>query len=424
MMSPRLVTTCRLVAVAVVCLVCSVSGWASGPAFQVIHTFGTGGDGVYPYASLISRSGNFYGTTIYGGAFNNGCVFELSPPTSSGAGWTESILHSFGSGTSDGQGPQAALLFDKAGNLYGTTIWGGTGALGTVFELSPPTGSGAWTETILYNFVQVGKNTTGNAPTGISWGPGGVLYGTTRFGGAESYGNVYELHPPASGSTWLYKSLYAFSGTVGGQGPDYAGGLMSDAAGNLYGTTSNGGPYIWGQVFEISPPATPGGNWTETALYNFGQFPEDGQAPEGTLVFDASGNLYGTAVEDGQYGYGTVFELTPPASGSGPWMENILYSFHGGRDGANPQSGVVFDKAGNLYGTTDEGGGSANDGTVFELSPSGDGTWKESVLHSFTGKSDGAQPFAGLVIDHLGNLYGATGAGGTYGVGTVFRIAP
>jgi uncharacterized repeat protein (TIGR03803 family) len=105
-------------------------------------------------------------------------------------------------------------------------------------------------------------------------------------------------------------------------------------------------------------------------------------------------------------------------------MENILYSFHGGRDGANPQSGVVFDKAGNLYGTTDEGGGSANDGTVFELSPSGDGTWKESVLHSFTGKSDGAQPFAGLVIDHLGNLYGATGAGGTYGVGTVFRIAP
>jgi uncharacterized repeat protein (TIGR03803 family) len=422
MVSPRVISTFRLVAVAVVCLGCSVTGWASGPVFQVIHTFTTGGDGASPYASLISRSGNFYGTTNNGGTFGNGCVFELAPPTSSGAGWTESILYSFRSGTSDGQAPQAPLLFDEAGNLYGSTIWGGASGLGTVFELSPPTGSGAWTETIIYSFAQIGKNNTGTSPTGLLWGPGGVLYGATRFGGL-GYGNVYELHPTVAGSEWLYKNLYLFSGSAGGQGPDYYGSLTPDAAGNLFGGTSNGGPYIWGQVFEASPPATPGSAWTETALYNFGQFNADGQAPAGTLVFDASGNLYGTAIEDGQYGYGTVFELTPPSSGVGPWTETILYNFKGGRDGAGPNSGVVFDQAGNLYGTTYEGG-SANYGTVFELSPSGDGTWNESVLHTFTGKSDGGYPLAGLLIDHLGNLYGAASSGGNYGLGTVFRIAP
>ncbi len=423
MVSPRLVFTSRLVAVAVVCLVCSVTGWASGPVFQVIHTFTTGGDGDYPYASLISRSGNLYGTTLNGGTFGNGCVFELVPPTSSGAGWTESIVYSFRSGSSDGQGPEAALLFDKSGNLYGSTSSGGASGLGAVFELSPPTGSGAWTETIIYSFAQVGKNNTGLSPTGLLWGPGGVLYGATRFGGSEDYGNVYEIHPAAAGSAWLDKNLYFFTGSGGGQGPDYTGGLTSDAAGNLYGTTSNGGPYIGGQVFEMSPPAAPGSGWTETAIYNFGQFQGDSQVPEGTLVFDTSGNLYGTAVSDGQYGYGTVFALTPPASGVGPWTETILYNFKGGSDGAVPQSGVVFDEAGNLYGATFDGG-SANYGTVFELSPSGDGTWNESVLHTFTGKSDGGYPFAGLLIDHLGNLYGAASSGGNYGLGTVFRIAP
>jgi uncharacterized repeat protein (TIGR03803 family) len=424
MVHAKVLSVSRLVTVALVSLVFSVHGWASGPLFQVIHTFASGGDGEFPYASLIAKSGSLYGTTGAGGTYGNGCVFELVAPVSKGAGWTQTILYSFQSGTSDGQNPQAALLFDRSGNLYGSTSSGGTSGLGAVFELSPPLVSGgAWTETILYSFAQVGRNNTGASPTGLLWGPGGVLYGATRFGGAEAYGNVFELHPTLAGGEWLDKNLYVFTGNAGGQGPDYQGGLTSDMAGNLYGTTSYGGPYIGGQVFELSPPVTQGSAWTETVLYNFGGFVGDSQVPLGTLVFDASGNLYGTTASDGQYGYGTVFELTPPAAGGAPWTENILHNFKGGSDGSVPNSGVVFDKAGNLYGTTFFGG-SLNSGTVFELSPSGGGTWSETVLHSFTGKSDGGTPFAGLMVDHLGNLYGTTAFGGNFGLGTVFRISP
>ena len=348
--------------------------------------------------------------------------------TSTWAAAQETVLHNF-NGT-DGDVPTAGLIFDKNGNLYGTTSQGGTGNCyngygdihcGTVFELSPIQGGG-WTETVLYSFNWNGNGTDGTNPGGgLIFDAAGNLYGTTVYGGTYGYGTVFEL-TPAAGGTWTEKVLWSFGNGTDGANP--GGGLIFDAAGNLYGTTVYGGTYGYGMVFELTPAA--GGTWTEKVLWSFGNG-TDGYQPFAGLIFDAAGNLYGTTVSGGTYLYnGTVFELTPAAGGG--WTEQVLHSFnYNGTDGIWPYAGLIFDAAGNLYGTTDSGG-AYGDGTVFELMPGQGGIWTEGVLYSFLCSpfncTDGYSPQAGLIFDAAGNLYGTTSEGGTYHYGTVFELTP
>jgi DNA-binding beta-propeller fold protein YncE len=417
---------------------------------KVLYSF-MGMDGAFPTAGLIfDGAGNLYGTTDAGGASGANCVgfigcgtvFELT--AGANGTWTEKVLHSFQNNGKDGTIPVGGLIFDAAGNLYGTTLYGGTSGTGcnglgcgTVFELTPGRG-GKWTEKVLHNF----NGGDGAFPeAGLILDAAGNLYGTTLDGGAfGSYscgidgtapcGTVFELKPGTSGK-WNEKVLHSFGRAGDGFGP--WGGLIFDAAGNnLYSTTAGGGTstgcYGCGTAFELTPGAN--GKWKEKLLHSFGNG-EDGVGPYGVMVFDATGNLYGTTTEGGAGYVGTFFQLAPGANGK--WKEKVLHSFclaSGCRDGEFPRSGLIFNAAGNLYGTTGEGGDPScgsfgyGCGTAFEFMPEANGKWQEKVLHRFTGGKDGAYPDARLIFDAVGNLYGATASGGTYGYGTVFEITP
>src|SRR5580700_9971470 len=322
---------------------------------KVLHSF-NGKNGSTPYAGLIfDTAGNLYGTTFSGGAYGDGTVFELTPEA--GGGWTETVLHSFNG--NDGSAPYAGLIFDTAGNLYGTTFSGGAYGDGTVFELTPEAGGG-WTGTVLHAFD---GNDGQFTYAGLIFDTTGNLYGTTLYGGAHGNGTVFELTPEVSGS-WTETILHNFSdSTTDGIGLNPYAGLIFDAAGNLYGTTEEGS-YGYGSVFELTPKA--GGQWTAKLLLPFGWYGKDGKYPAASLIFDAAGNLYSTTHGGGAYVSGTVFELNPEA----PYhSQTILHSFDdNGRDGVNPYAGVIFDGSGNLYGTT-LGGGAFSQGTVFEITP-------------------------------------------------------
>ena len=365
----------------------------------------------------------------------------------------EALLHRFGGRVSgDGAGPIAGLIMDQAGNFYGTTSEGGTGpcrgpdpiGCGTIFELSPPSTKGSpWTETVLYNFV---GGSDGYEPTGaLVFDSAGNLYGTTFFGGKGSCqdgslvhcGTAFELKPPSiPGGTWTEHVIYRFAGGSDGYWP--ASGLVFDSAGNLYGTTEVGGNSSCsslgcGTVFQLRPPSGVGGSWTKTALYNFADVP-DASTPIASLIFDSVGNLYGTTSNGGASNLGSVFELSLLTSPQGNWSESVLYSFGGGSDGERPQAGLWIDSKGDLYGTTGSGGTSSCSsgcGTVFELSQSGP-LWQETILWRFMGGNDGIQPSSSLIADGDGNLYGTTldggttsvCASGTEGCGTIFKLTP
>jgi len=380
---------------------------------DLTYNGGVGGD---PQAGLIKdAAGNLYGTTAFGGPRSGGAVFELTP--TQGGTWTLKLLHAFISGIHDGQRPQAGLTLDAAGNLYGTTYWGGayTTLGGTVFELLPQAGGG-WKEKQLHSFGGASEDGL-NPQAGVIFDPAGNLYGTTMSGGAYNLGTVFELIPQ-SGGGWKEKLLHTFQNN-GTDGFVLLAGLTFDAHGNLYGATAIGGAYDAGTVFELMP--TPHGPWREKILHNFNRT-GDGNFPYGTLIFDAAGNLYGTTTQGGSYGWGTVFELTPGAGGN--WTETVLHNFNNDAIGGYyPYSSLIFDAAGNLYGTT-EAGGTYEGGTVFELTAAG-GNWTETVLHSFNNNgSDGYLPLGSLILDDAGNLYGTTDEGGTTGYGTVFEVTP
>ena len=402
-------------------------GWTE----KVLYSFNNNGtDGTNPEAGLIfDTAGNLYGTTYQGGTYSIGTVFELTP--TAGGGWTEKVLHSFNKNGTDGAHPHAGLVMDAAGNLYGTTFANGTYNHGTVFELTRAAGGG-WTEKVLYSFNNNGTDGT-NPEAGLIFDTAGNLYGTTYQGGTYSIGTVFELTPTAGGG-WTEKVLYSFNNN-GTDGTNPEAGVILDAGGDLYGTTYSGGTYNNGTVFELTPTA--GGGWTEQVLHHFNLNGTDGANPEAGLIFDAAGNLYGTTDGGGAYGGfyggdGTVFELTPTAGGG--WTEEVLHNFGNSTDGINTHAGLIFDTAGNLYGTTDEGGaygnsdnayGASGYGTVFELTPTAGGGWTEEVVHSFNfNGTDGASPHAGLIFDAAGNLYGTTTVSGTYSVGTVFELTP
>jgi hypothetical protein len=382
---------------------------------KVLYHFTGGADGAYPSSGLtMDAAGNFYGVTSQGGNLSDctgdvpgcGVVFEL---TQSNGKWQESVLYAFQGGT-DGWNPSGNLLLDSAGNLYGTTLYGGTGTTcgtsgcGTVFELSP-NGDGSWTETVIHNF-QYGSD--GAFPAGLTADASGNLYGVTTSGN----GTVYELSP-LQGGTWKETLLCSTDGANPG--------LALAGKNNFYFTAVE--DYDNGHVFEVKRI---GKLWHETDIYDF-QGGGNGGGPKAGVVVDKDGNLYGTA-SDGGNDFGIAFELKRSA---GQWKESMLYNFcsrNNCADGANPQAPLVFDQAGNLYGTTTSGGTTGcypelGCGVVFKLSHN-KGGWSEAVLHKFRGGSDGSTPTAGLILDASGDLYGTTASDVYEGFGTVFEVTP
>ncbi|MGA7339780.1 MAG: choice-of-anchor tandem repeat GloVer-containing protein [Terracidiphilus sp.] len=369
---------------------------------KILHSFGANAtDGQYSYSSLImDSSGNLYGTTENGGANGDGTVFKID------AAGTETVLYSFGASAADGLSPMAAPIMDSAGDLYGTTPYGGAndiispGGDGTVFKIGA-TG----TETILHSFG-ASANDGLNPNAGLIMDSTGNLYGTTVSGGAKFEGTAFEI-----GADGAETILYPFGAKAyDGQSP-YAG-LTMDSAGNLYGTTINGGASSFGTVFKIDT----GG--TETILHSFPASSTDGWAPHSGLIQDSAGNLYGTTDYGGTNnmgteGYGTVYKIS--AAGT----ETVLYSFGASATDAQfPSAGLIMDSAGNLYGTTVWGGANGY-GTVYKIDAAG----TETVLYSFGASStDGSLPNGSLIMDSAGNLYGTTDSGGAYGMGTVYVI--
>jgi len=383
-----------------------------------LHAF-AGNDGKSPRAGLVfDNAGNLYGTTMSGGATQNGTVFQLTPST--GGTWTESVLHSF-NGT-DGDLPESELTFDGQGNLFGTTLFGGTGN-GVAFELSPS--SQGWTETVLWTFS--GRSDGLYPQFALLRGAVGEFYGATNpQPGAYGNGTVFRLRN--SGGAWHLATIASFADSDGGI-PNT--GLLADTQGNLYGTTSQGGKTGFGTVFELSPTAA--GGWNKTELYNFNgvKSPINSYVNASALVFDASGNLYGETAYGGPKQKGTVFKLSRVGD---TWVETDIFTFADASTGENPFGGLVFDAAGNLYGTTLRGGSAPacqnGCGAVFRLSPSSGDQWTETLLYQFQSGSDGSFPMAGLVWDPAGNLFGTTQSGGTQtwpcqsGCGTVFELSP
>jgi hypothetical protein len=424
---------------------------------KVLYSFQSVPDGATPVGAVVfDKQGNLYGTTRDGGSSSCpsvqqcGTVYQLAPPAKAGDPWKETVLYIFKGNTSkDGASPYGGLVIDAAGNLYGTTGYGGTGncvvlgilmGCGTVFELSPPKQKGGpWTETVLYSFPTPKQ---GFVPWGdLVFDGAGNLYGATIYGGGygtncgDAYykycGAVFELSPPKiNGGKWTEKTLYGFKGGMDGANPN--GGLVLDSKGNVYGTTYLGGDQSapcgsvgCGTAFELKHPATNGGAWTEKLIRRF-TGGNDGASPNGGLIFDAKGSLYGTAAGAGSRLNGIVFRLAP--SKDGRWTETVLYSFTGGADGFNPGSGLTFDSSGKLYGTAL--GGVASRGVVFRLRPPTSGkSWLINVLYSFTGAPDGNHPTASVIFDGQGDLYSTTEWGGTGqacqgGCGTVFEVSP
>jgi uncharacterized repeat protein (TIGR03803 family) len=377
---------------------------AAADRYKVLHAF-NGRDGSTPYASLIfDAAGNLYGTTGYGGdlrrcdGYGCGVVFKLTP--NADGSWTESVLHSFN--RRDGRQPSAALVF-KAGHLYGTTVGGGAHNLGTVFTLSP-NADGSWAASVLYSFNSI-KSDGAYPFAGLIFDAAGNLYSTTRAGGTSGRGTVFKLTPNADGS-WTESVLHSFKDSEGGSP---RAGLIFDAGGTLYGTTLS-------NVFKLT--ANGDGSWTESVLHSFNGR-GDGEYLDAGLTFDASGNLYGTTAGGGSHGQGTAFRLAPNADGR--WTESLLHSFNGGEPGV-PVAGLIFDVAGNLYGTASSGG-SENGGAAFKLSPNQDGSWTYSKLQVFQGKP-ALNPSAGLVLGSTGTLYGTTGHCSSGCQGVVYQITP
>jgi uncharacterized repeat protein (TIGR03803 family) len=393
-------------------------GTSARSAEAVLYAFRGGTDGSLPAAGLIAdKAGNLYGTTYFGGGGACGpgacgAAFEV------GRGGLETVLYAFnGYGHKDGEWPQGSLVADKTGNLYGTTSQGGAAGWGTVFKLAPD-----GTETVFYAFQ---GDSDGYMPTSsLVADAKGNLYGTTEFGGKmksadcnyEGCGTVFKIAP--NGKKTI---LYAFRGVVDGIDP--MAGLVLDGSGNLYGTTSAGGvgncALNCGLVFEISSRGK------ESTLHEF-QGGGDGAVPVSGMIADTAGNLYGTTFyggaggancPEGVEGCGTVFKVAPDGT------ETVLYAFQAGNDGWSPYAGLIRDRTGNFYGTTYFGGGTGclhnrGCGTVFKLASDG----KETVLHAFQGGSDGAAPEAALLAGKSGMLYGTATQGGTDNNGVVFSV--
>ena len=435
----------RVLAVSMMTVVVLANGWATT---RTLYSFQGGKDGQLPHADLtIDSAGNLYGTTEYGGGSTNcgssgyisgcGTVFELVK--NANGSYQEKVLYAF-QGGNDGFSPYAGVTLDAAGNLYGTAIDGGGSSncpngCGIVFKLTKGS-NGAWSETILHAFQ--GAPADGQGPGGkLILDSQGNLYGTTFYGGGGACytagcGFIFELSPTASGP-WTETLLYGFTGTSDGGVP--AGSLIRDEAGNFFGTTSGGGPA--GTVFELSPS---GGGWTLTTLFTFDNSlgSTTGSYPDGGVVRDGAGNLYGTTSCGGlrvvptgwspcRFGYGTLFALYAPVGG-GAWQEQVLVKFTGTKNASYPDTPLIIGTDGTLWGTTYYGGDpqGTGGGTTFGLVPNIDGSWSQRIVARFPGlnTAGGLTPYAGVVQDTAGHLYGTTYQGSKNASGIVYEVSP
>lgn len=402
----------------IVALLLLVAPSARAQTFHVIHTFTGGGDGGIPSAGLIAdRAGNLYGTASAGGytggncgSYGCGTAFRLKP---TGDGWTLTPLYVF-QGWTDGANPVARLTQAPNGLLYGTTARGGNSTCnhqgcGTAFKLSPPpqtcgTALCGWNETVIYRFV--GGLYAGWPDGGpLVFDQTGNLYGVAGWG-STGYGTIYEL--TNSGGTWSETDL--------ANADNSSSGVVFDSAGNLYGTNGGEG---YGGIYQL---VHTGSGWIDNQLYSIINVPQDGYIMWGGVVLDTAGNIYGSTVEEGPGGGGTIFKLS-----AGSWNYEVLYALDGN---GGPEESLTMDSAGNLYGAT-WGGGTNLKGNVFKLSPSGNG-WIYADLYDFTGAADGLHPISNVLIDAQGNLYGTASQGGGgscttgngHGCGTVWEITP
>lgn len=415
-------TAPRIFAIALVALLAAFvvppTHAAGGPSETILYSFTGQGDGAYPYGALIfDQAGDLYGTTQKGGTHNAGTVFKLTP---SNGGWTETVIYNFGSHADDGGYPQSDLVFDPSGNLYGTTVSGGRYDDGTVFQLSPSS-NGTWTETVLYSFACCSGDAFGPV-AGVYLDASGNVFGTTEWGGTgpcqgenPGCGAFYELTKSSSG--WKEAILYNFQGT-----PDSAlpyGDLTRDSAGNFYGTTLWGGSFEYaGSVYKLSQAAD--GTWSNTVIFTQNA-DESGPSGEiGAPALDSQGNLFISSEGD-------AFELSPSSSG---YIYADLYHYSGGIQPANPYSGLVWANPNVLYGTTSWGGGgglnqcsSSGCGTIYKLKRT-NGVWQGSVAWRFRDSANGWYPTGNVILDKSGHLYGTTVNGGAYGYGVVYEITP
>jgi uncharacterized repeat protein (TIGR03803 family) len=419
---------CRVVLTLAILLPATIAG-AAAPQEKTIYSFQGGNDGSFPSANLVADSeGNLYGMTEAGGGSpncgqngseNQGCgtIFKLTPPAKTGGAWAESILYSF-QGSGDGSQPSGGLTIDAAGNLYGVAGGGSSSCgCGVIFELSPSS-SGVWAQSVLYTFTD---GPGGGYPIGsLALDSAGRLYGITSA--RDNCGDVFEATPPSQGGTiWTEAVIYQFQGGKS-DGCAPAGTLVFDKAGNLYGTAQSGGQKDVGIAYRLKPPTAPGAPWALSILHSF-TGGTDGAQPVGGLIFHGA-DLFGTTYGGGNNGDGVVFQLSPPAKGKTTWVETPILTFNSRSSGQGPLTAVVFDKAGNLYGTTRFCVGGVG-GEVFELSPPAQtgNPWTESTLYSFTCGSDGCN-IGGLAFDKGSALYGLSGSGGTAGDGVAFAVIP
>lgn len=407
----------------------------AAPSTQVVFNFKRS-IGESPVAALLER-GNAYFMSLSTGGIGRcviygyraktqpcGTVLRLDPPDAQHSSWRSKLIYRFQPNAYDGAFPEGTPIPYDHGNLLVTTFGGGQQEqpTGTLVELSPPAaGATTWTESVLHGFG--GSNDVSNPAASVHVDSQGNVFVAGEYGQGQQtyYGGVVELSPPNSGQgSWTETIVHLFNAY---DGAFPASGILGDAAGNLYLTTSNGAVY-GGNVIELSPPAAGQTAWTETLIHGFSGGANDGFGPSNGLVRDTNGNFYGLTEYGGAANVGVVYEVSPPTGGGTQWGFQVLYSFTGGADGSAPSRGLVRDAAGNLFATTTQGGDAkCQCGTLVELSPpqSGQGPYTETTIHQFTGAPDGAQPSA-ITVEDNGNLLVPTFLGGADNEGALVEV--
>ncbi len=404
--SPDFVNRGLIVGAAVALL--AATAWATNT--KTLYSFKGSTDGEYTDTELVTDgAGNFYGTSVQGGAYGGGTVFQVT------AAGVHTVLYNF-TGGADGGEPYKGVTLNAQGDLYGTAVTGGGGSCeggcGVIFKLTKS--SGSWIQSVVHTFTGGADGSGPGSP--VAFDKRGNIYGTTPTGGANGLGVVYQVKPDGAGG-WTLRVLHTFTGGADGTGGS-ASRLLIDAHGNLFGVCTVGGAHGFGTIYRMSHKQA---NWNFTTLYAFKDQP-DGASPYGGLVFDKFGGLYGTTYYAGANDVGTIYKLIYH---KGAWIESVLYSFKGGLDGASPISSLVSDAAGNLYGTTSDGGAAAcSCGLIFKMTRGGDGTWSESVVYRFQGTPGPGFSYNGLVSDSTGHFYGATVHGGSNNDGAIYKVTP
>ncbi|HSC20063.1 MAG TPA: choice-of-anchor tandem repeat GloVer-containing protein [Rhizomicrobium sp.] len=377
---------------------------------NVIYSFEGGADGEYADTDLVRDSaGNLYGTTVQGGTHASGTVWQLHP--NGDGSWTHIVLYSF-SGGADGAEPYKGVTLDAAGNIYGTAVTGGggvcEGGCGVAYKLT--NNGGSWTQSVIHQFT--GGDDGSGPGARLTLDDSGNVYGMAPTGGANGAGTIFEMRPAKHG-TYRLKVLHAFTG-IDGIGGSAGALVMHD--GSLFGAATAGGTNGAGTIYRLSLDQR--GMWKFKVIYNFLDEPDAG-FPYGGLTFDALGNIYGTTYYACANDIGCVYELSPRR---GEWKEKVLYSFSGS-DGSGPIGSVNLDSAGNIYGTTSEGGAAA-DGVIFKLVPGAHRHWSENVVHSFAGSPDGEYAYNGMLDDGAGHFFGTTVHGGAHDDGAIYQFNP